>query len=220
MPPQSIQFLMTVDSRSARVRPERETRDPDTYGLMYIPDQSQRIPVVLFAKGYEYRLFGLFPHVGHLLGTQGRTGRVEPVSSGGRRAGPRPVFAYRPRDSYVAADRPGGRRCQYYRWHGNRHNLRILRRLRRPDHPALHRDSSLDSDDPAVDGAGRRDSAHLGYDAGVFHRDDHRCAPRLDTACARAARQDHGAASRGLRLRPRNSAAPGRRASCSCTCCH
>ncbi len=70
VPPQSIQFF--DDGRFApHVYGLKRTRDPDTYGLVYIPDQSQRIPVVLFAKGYEYRLFGLFPTSRHLLGTQG-----------------------------------------------------------------------------------------------------------------------------------------------------
>jgi peptide/nickel transport system permease protein len=43
-------------------------RDPNTFKRVYEPDPTQKIPVVLFARGFEYKLFGLIPTDRHLFG--------------------------------------------------------------------------------------------------------------------------------------------------------
>lgn len=43
-------------------------RDPVTFKRVYVPDPSNKIPIVLFARGFEYRLFGIIPTDRHLLG--------------------------------------------------------------------------------------------------------------------------------------------------------
>jgi peptide/nickel transport system permease protein len=43
-------------------------RDPESLRVTYRVDESQRIPVRFFAKGEEYRLFGLIPWDRHLIG--------------------------------------------------------------------------------------------------------------------------------------------------------
>jgi peptide/nickel transport system permease protein len=47
------------------------SRDPQTFDVRYVADPSVRIAVVLFARGYPYRLFGLIDTDIHLLGTVG-----------------------------------------------------------------------------------------------------------------------------------------------------
>jgi peptide/nickel transport system permease protein len=51
------------------------SRDPQTFKRVYVVDPNQRIPVRLFAHGYEYRLFGVVPMDVHLIGVDadGRT---------------------------------------------------------------------------------------------------------------------------------------------------
>ena len=70
VPPQGIHFF--DEGRFApHVHGLQRSRNRDTYGLEYVPDGTQKIPLVLFAKGYEYKLFGLIPADRHLIGTQG-----------------------------------------------------------------------------------------------------------------------------------------------------
>lgn len=47
------------------------SRDSKTLDIRYVADPKVRIPIVLFAHGYEYRLFGLIPTTVHLIGTRG-----------------------------------------------------------------------------------------------------------------------------------------------------
>ena len=70
VPPQPIHFF--DDGRFApHVHGLERTRNPETYGLEYVADEAQTIPVVFFARGYEYRLLGLIPADRHLIGTEG-----------------------------------------------------------------------------------------------------------------------------------------------------
>ena len=70
VPPQRIHFF--DDGRFApHVHGLERTRNPETYGLEYVPDEAQAIPVVFFARGYEYRLLGIIPADRHLIGTEG-----------------------------------------------------------------------------------------------------------------------------------------------------
>lgn len=48
-------------------------RDPITFKRVYTPNPEQKIPVRFFARGFEYRLFGLIPADRHLVGVEGAT---------------------------------------------------------------------------------------------------------------------------------------------------
>lgn len=50
-------------------------RDPTTFRRVYTPDPSRKIPVKFFARGFEYKLFGLIPTNIHLIGVE--DGRAE-----------------------------------------------------------------------------------------------------------------------------------------------
>ena len=70
VPPQPIHFF--DEGRFApHVHGLTRSRNPETYGLQYVADEAQTIPVVFFARGYEYRLLGLIPTDRHLIGTEG-----------------------------------------------------------------------------------------------------------------------------------------------------
>jgi peptide/nickel transport system permease protein len=43
-------------------------RDPMTFKRVYTPDPTKKLPVTLFARGFEYRLLGLVPTDRHLFG--------------------------------------------------------------------------------------------------------------------------------------------------------
>jgi peptide/nickel transport system permease protein len=67
LPPQTIQWF-----DQGRFRPHvyglTGLRDPVTLKRVYTPDLERKIPVRFFARGFEYRLFGLLPFDRHLLG--------------------------------------------------------------------------------------------------------------------------------------------------------
>ncbi|PYN95383.1 MAG: peptide ABC transporter permease [Candidatus Rokuibacteriota bacterium] len=67
MPPQPIHWL-----DGGRFYPHvyalKGARDPETFKRVYRPDPSQKIPLRFFARGFEYRLLGVFPMTRHLLG--------------------------------------------------------------------------------------------------------------------------------------------------------
>ncbi len=48
-------------------------RDPNTFKRVYTADPNQRLPLTLFAKGYEHRFLGVIPTDLHLIGVEGRT---------------------------------------------------------------------------------------------------------------------------------------------------
>lgn len=50
-------------------------RDPKTFKKVYTADPEIKLPLKLFAEGYEYNLFGLIPTNKHLIGVEG--GRAE-----------------------------------------------------------------------------------------------------------------------------------------------
>lgn len=62
VPPQGI---------APQVHPLQAFRDPTTLQPIYSADTSRTIQVRLFAHGYRYELFGLFPTDIHLIGTSG-----------------------------------------------------------------------------------------------------------------------------------------------------
>jgi peptide/nickel transport system permease protein len=71
LPPQRIRLF-----DDGRFRPHvyalTGKRDPVTLKRVYTPDPSQKIPIRLFGRGFEYHLFGLIPADRHLLGVEGR----------------------------------------------------------------------------------------------------------------------------------------------------
>lgn len=70
MPPQSV-HLFEGATYSPHVYAVVGRRDPVTLQRTYAVDPTKRIPVRLFAHGYEYRFLGLFTTDIHLIGTEG-----------------------------------------------------------------------------------------------------------------------------------------------------
>jgi peptide/nickel transport system permease protein len=70
MPPQSVQLIQD-GALSPHVFAVVGQRDPVTLQRSYAVDPEKRIPVRLFAHGYEYKFLGLFSTDIHLLGTEG-----------------------------------------------------------------------------------------------------------------------------------------------------
>ncbi len=52
------------------VHPVVGERDMKTFKKVYKPDPDQKVPLVFFAEGYEYELFGLFATNRHLIGVE------------------------------------------------------------------------------------------------------------------------------------------------------
>jgi len=70
IPPQSIHLFDNGQFRP-HVYGLKGVRDLKTFNVVYTPDPERKLPVILFARGYEYRLLGLFPTKVHLLGVEG-----------------------------------------------------------------------------------------------------------------------------------------------------
>jgi len=73
VPPQKLRFV-DADGRF-HIRPFvyglEKSMNMETFRITYALDSSRRYPIRLFAKGGEYKLFGLFPTDRHLFGTSG-----------------------------------------------------------------------------------------------------------------------------------------------------
>lgn len=65
--PQRIRFFDDGDF-GLHVHALEGERDPQTFQRIYVPDPDQKIAVKLFARGYEYKLFGFIPTDRHLIG--------------------------------------------------------------------------------------------------------------------------------------------------------
>jgi peptide/nickel transport system permease protein len=70
IPPQAI-HLFDDSGFYPHVSGLKGARDMKTFKLVYVPDPSRKLHVVLFPHGYAYNLFGLFPTDRHLLGLEG-----------------------------------------------------------------------------------------------------------------------------------------------------
>ena len=77
LPPQPIHWL---DEGAFRPHVFAVTgkRDPQTFKKVYQPDPEQKVPLALFAKGYEYDLLGFIPTSRHLIGV--RPGAEEAIA--------------------------------------------------------------------------------------------------------------------------------------------
>jgi peptide/nickel transport system permease protein len=67
MPPQPIYFFDGWRF-SPHVRAVKGRRDPMTFKRVYQADPEQKIPIRLFARGFEYKFLGLIPTNIHLIG--------------------------------------------------------------------------------------------------------------------------------------------------------
>jgi peptide/nickel transport system permease protein len=69
IPPQRLRFF--EDGRfHLHVFALEGTRDPSTFQKVYVPNPDESVSVRLFAKGYEYELFGFIPTSRHLFGVE------------------------------------------------------------------------------------------------------------------------------------------------------
>ena len=67
MPPQRL-YLFDGWRFAPHVHAVKGARDPQTFKRVYRTDPSEKVPVRFFAKGFEYRLFGVIPTSRHLIG--------------------------------------------------------------------------------------------------------------------------------------------------------
>ena len=70
MPPQPV-HLFDGGRFDPHVNGVTYARDPETFQQTYTPDPAVKIKVRLFARGYKYKLLGLFPTDRHLIGVVG-----------------------------------------------------------------------------------------------------------------------------------------------------
>jgi peptide/nickel transport system permease protein len=69
IPPQAI-HLFDDGAFRPYVYGLKGTRDPKTFKLVYAPDPSRKLPVRLFARGYDYNFLGFIPTNIHLIGLE------------------------------------------------------------------------------------------------------------------------------------------------------
>lgn len=67
IPPQPIHWL-DGGRLQPYIHPLVGKRDPNTFRLSYVADESQKVPLAFFAPGFEYRFLGVFPTNRHLIG--------------------------------------------------------------------------------------------------------------------------------------------------------
>ncbi len=77
LPPQPIHWLDNGEFRP-HVFAVTGKRDPQTFKKVYQPDPEKKVPLALFAKGYEYDLLGFIPTSRHLVGV--RPGAEESIA--------------------------------------------------------------------------------------------------------------------------------------------
>ncbi len=70
IPPQAIQWFDN-GRFSPHVYAMKGKRDPITFKRVYAPDPEDRLPIQLFAEGFDYKLFGLINTNRHLIGVSG-----------------------------------------------------------------------------------------------------------------------------------------------------
>jgi peptide/nickel transport system permease protein len=70
MPPQAIRWFHN-GRLSPHVLALEGKRDPVTLKRVYEPDPNKKLPVILFARGFEYKFLGVLPTDRHLIGVEG-----------------------------------------------------------------------------------------------------------------------------------------------------
>lgn len=68
--PQRIRLFDDGDFVGPFVYGMQGARDPKTFKRVYVPDPETKIKVKFFARGYEYKLFGVIPTDRHLIGVE------------------------------------------------------------------------------------------------------------------------------------------------------
>lgn len=71
LPPQPIHWFDEGEFRPY-VHPVVGKRDPKTFKKVYKPDLETKAPLIFWAEGFEYKLWGLIPTNRHLIGVEGR----------------------------------------------------------------------------------------------------------------------------------------------------
>ena len=70
MPPQRVYWL-DGGRFAPYVHGVTGARDPQTFKRVYRPDPARKLPLRLFAQGFEYRFLGVIPTTRHLIGVEG-----------------------------------------------------------------------------------------------------------------------------------------------------
>ena len=68
MPPQGVHLTFDGINPKLYVYGTKGVRDPDTFKKVFVADDTTKVPVRLFAKGYKYKILGVLPSDRHLLG--------------------------------------------------------------------------------------------------------------------------------------------------------
>ncbi|MBM3933833.1 MAG: ABC transporter permease [SAR202 cluster bacterium] len=80
MPPQTIRWF--DNGFNPHVISVTGRRDPETFARVFTYDESKKLPVRPFARGYEYKLLGLIKTDRHLIGVVGDPDRTSPYLLG------------------------------------------------------------------------------------------------------------------------------------------
>ena len=78
MPPQPIHWFDGWRF-GPYVHPVKGVRDPRTFKRVYTVDPGEKIPIRLFARGFEYRFLGVIPTTRHLIGVDGDRDAVKTI---------------------------------------------------------------------------------------------------------------------------------------------
>ena len=68
MPPQGVHLTFDGINPKLYVYGTKGVRDPDTFKKVFVADDTTKVPVRLFAKGYKYKILGVLPSDRHLFG--------------------------------------------------------------------------------------------------------------------------------------------------------
>ncbi len=70
-PPEALHLFDRGENGGLQIglwyHPDKLARDPETLAAIYKPDETEKITVSLFGKGFEYKIFGIFTTDRHLL---------------------------------------------------------------------------------------------------------------------------------------------------------
>tara|TARA_Y100001001_G_scaffold163272_1_gene191861 strand:- start:1944 stop:3095 length:1152 start_codon:yes stop_codon:yes gene_type:complete len=68
MPPQAVHLTFDGINPKLYVYGTKGVRDPATFKKVFVADDTTRVPIKLFAKGYKYKILGVLPSDRHLFG--------------------------------------------------------------------------------------------------------------------------------------------------------